>query len=201
MSREKYSKEIKKLISTIESLELSEDFDRVVPAKLDLANKLGSIGDEMLEPYSAISLKLLTDIATHYMFAITISKTRKDEIVNKLKKIHAQILRIINPSLDEEKIKELSELDIDSLSHKTELLDLRIFTSSRLEEVNALMEGDQEDKYVEKSTALLDHISLKMKKYLQDFFKEARDILGPPPCEFSVIGLGIYGTKAVYSLF
>ena len=67
---------------------------------------------------------------------------------------------------------------------------LRNETKDHLKAIETAKEDKDDPAYIERTASLFKQIAKAMENYLAALYKDAQEILGPPPCDYTVIGLG-----------
>jgi tetratricopeptide (TPR) repeat protein len=142
--------------------------------------------------------KYYTDALLHYQYASQIREkfvgANVEDITRKTKELYQNFHSFISGGTLVEAIPEL-----DKISHKQEIMDLREKAKAKLQEIKSIKVGEEsfKEKYTAKASELLDSNTSGMKEYLANIVKDAEKALGASPCKYSVIGLGSISLKQI----
>ena len=156
-------------------------------------------------------LKFYTDSAVCYQYVISILTKDKPEDKKKIIKetldklgiepyeklsdIKKQIVNIVTKDdierqLPKEELENISIDNIDRFANKKTLDKLRQDTKETIKKIDNCRLNKQDKEYVNQSKKLFADITDTMSDYLAKLFAEAEQILGDPPCKYTIAGLG-----------
>ena len=95
---------------------------------------------------------------------------------------------MIKHKQDNQPIKTVEEIELETRANKQILLDLRSDAENRVVEIDKLDFSSKQ--YVDQSEALFHDIASEIKAFLAKLFHDAELEIGAAPCEYAVIGLG-----------
>lgn len=102
---------------------------------------------------------------------------------------------------EEERYERLiTKENIDDIGNKHKLHVLKYEISWDINTINQLLKEKQDKDYINKSRHILDDISDMIQEYLTTLLKDtAKEILAPPPCEYTVIRINSVTSKKMTS--
>ncbi|WP_341793712.1 MULTISPECIES: tetratricopeptide repeat protein [unclassified Rickettsia] len=162
-------------------------------------------------------VKYYTDAAVLYNYVITIMNADKSlqkfpTVLASLEQgvfpysqlniIQSKLLKAVKgievDSIKEKRTKIIDKNSIDQISHKELLAELRTKIKAKvteIEEVRSANSKVETREYIEISRTIFEEIATEMKHYLALLYKEAKEILEVPPCQYAIIGLGSMALK------
>jgi tetratricopeptide (TPR) repeat protein len=166
-------------ISTTDPVKLAKIFSLIADSNIELIEKSSA----------ELKLQYYNDAASACQYVLKLDKdsAQRTEVYSKLNSIQNNIVTLCGGALDKlELIK--SQTELDKLCNKTQLQDLRDYTKTELQKIEANKALDQTN-YMSESIALFREIAERIAKYLAGLYQKAEGIIGIAPCEYTVIGL------------
>lgn len=121
----------------------------------------------------------------------------KDYAYSTLTSINQEIVQICTGlKLENLSLEKITADNIGEVSNKEKLECLREKASKNLKNLENFPKSQNNySDYIDQSKKLSDGIAEGMKEYLASLYEKAQDILGDPPCGYTVIGLGSMALK------
>lgn len=216
---ENTSKESSKLNDTSKAVGYLEDINRAgygIFAKVHYALNQENIAKLFykiaeLKSYQAelsCDPKHYTDCATACMYVLSVADnvtkeidseflTKNNDNLNSLKeksydlltKSYNNLVKLCSVS-GNPNVLDINEKSIDDISRKDLLTPIRDSSSSRIEEIINLRQAKKDEEYVKETEKYFSDVAKSMQDYLAALFKEAEELIGKAPCEYTVMGLG-----------
>ncbi len=128
-----------------------------------------------------------TNAAIFYQYLLAIISKKAEQNTEKVKKLF-QELSLIRESiilksgeLPKEKISVKEEINLN----KEEISLLRTQAEAQVQKIKCFEKGS-----IEEAKEFFSNISTSLQKFLSRLYEESEKEIGPPPCKYSVMGLG-----------
>jgi hypothetical protein len=116
-------------------------------------------------------------------------QTLENEVCSYLDLIQIDMVSICGGNLD--LLQHINtKADLNNISKSEILEQLRTKTKGQLEAIEAAKTAKNDPAYIELTANIFKGIASEMENYVAMLYKEAEEILGTPPCNYTVIGLG-----------
>lgn len=113
----------------------------------------------------------------------------KNEIYASLNDIQINIVNVGGGNPD--KLQQInSKEDADNIARRDLLKQLRNTTKDQLQAIEVAKEDKDDISYIERTASLFKQVASGMENYLAALYKDAQNLIGNPPCDYTVIGLG-----------
>lgn len=137
-------------------------------------------------------------IACHHGLSVIEKANGSDDLeLQKLEKEIYSHLDLIQTDMvsvcrgKSELLQNISEkADLSNISKSGIVTQLRQETKEQLKNIEAAKANQENNTYIELTANVFKQVARGMEQYLAALYREAQDLLGTPPCDYTVIGLG-----------
>lgn len=184
--KEKYARELNREIISKQSKDtysLANIFKNIANENIRFAQKTDTNQSLKLYHYNDAA------IACQYTLKLTEDPNLQQDTYKILDVIQTDMVKFCGG--DVSKIVPInSKQDIEILCHRKELQEIRDQSSKYLEQIEKHRISKKDELYINESATIFKDIASSMQQYLRGLYKFAEDIIGLPPCNYAVIGLG-----------
>jgi hypothetical protein len=90
-----------------------------------------------------------------------------------------------------------TKADLSNIAKSNIIEQLRTKTKEQLKNIEAAKEAKDDSAYIELTANAFKQVASEMENYVAELYKEAEAILGLPPCDYTVIGLGSMALRQI----